>query len=194
METHAFLEAVKIQQFCLTLIGEVGLWYESLRPIAVDWQGLQDQFTQHYSKIGNMRERLFHVWRSFHYDKSPEMLDIYVTRIRQVAASLGYGEPQIFKVFKNTLPKRLHGFLFPIDDLRLAVETAKRIITKEMIYRQLSGQSVTTMPFMKVSEDYNKTTYKQAVSFNTQNRSDVKIDNLTSMMSKLTAKVDKFDK
>ena len=60
IETHNFPEVAKVQRFCLTLKGEVRLWYESLRPIAVDWQGLQDQFRQQYSKIGNMREQLFH--------------------------------------------------------------------------------------------------------------------------------------
>ena len=34
------------------------------------------------------------------------MLDAYVTRIRQGAALLGYGDPQILEVFKNTLPNR----------------------------------------------------------------------------------------
>ena len=29
-------------------------------------------------------------------------------RIRQVATLLGYGEPQILQVFKNTLPTRLY--------------------------------------------------------------------------------------
>ena len=53
METHNFPEVVKVQRFCLTLTGEVRLWYESLRPIVVNWQGLQDQFRQQYSKIGN---------------------------------------------------------------------------------------------------------------------------------------------
>ena len=46
--------------------------------------------------------------------------------IRQVAALLGYGEPQVLDVFKNTLPTRLYRVLFPIEDLRLAVETAKK--------------------------------------------------------------------
>ena len=36
MDTHAFPEGVKVQQFCLTLVGEVRLWYESLRPINLD--------------------------------------------------------------------------------------------------------------------------------------------------------------
>ena len=53
METHAFLEAVKVQRFYLTLVGEARLWYESLRPIAINRNGLQGQFRQQYSKIGN---------------------------------------------------------------------------------------------------------------------------------------------
>ena len=48
------------------------------------------------------------MWRSFDYDENTETLDGYVTGIRQVAALLGYGEPQILEVFKNTLPNRLY--------------------------------------------------------------------------------------
>ena len=44
MEKHAFQEHVKVQCFCLTLIGEGRIWYESLRPINIDWIGLQNQF------------------------------------------------------------------------------------------------------------------------------------------------------
>ena len=32
MDTHAFPEDVKVQHFCLTLVEETRLWYESLRP------------------------------------------------------------------------------------------------------------------------------------------------------------------
>ena len=120
-------------------MGEVQLWYESFRPIAVDCPGLQDQYMQQYSKIGNMWEQLLHAWRSFHYDGNSETLDIFVTRKRQVAVLLGYGVPQILEVFKNTLPNRLSWVLFPIDNLRLAVETVKRILTKEKIDGQLLG-------------------------------------------------------
>ena len=42
MDTHAFPESVKVQGFCLILVGEARLWYE---PIALDWNGLQNQFT-----------------------------------------------------------------------------------------------------------------------------------------------------
>ena len=41
METHNFPDEAKVQRFCLTLTGEARLWYESLKPIVVDWQGLQ---------------------------------------------------------------------------------------------------------------------------------------------------------
>ena len=56
MDTHQFQEGVKVQRLCLTLVGEARLWYESLRPIYIDWQGLQNQFRQQYSKIGNTGE------------------------------------------------------------------------------------------------------------------------------------------
>ena len=79
--------------------------------------------------MGNTREQLFHSWRSFHFDENTETIDIYVTCIRQVATHLGYGEPQILEVFKNTHPTKLYWVLFPIEDLRQAVETAKRILT-----------------------------------------------------------------
>ena len=53
--------------------------------------------------IRNTREQLFHAWRSFHYDKNAERLDSYVKCIIQAATLLGYGKPQILKLFKNTL-------------------------------------------------------------------------------------------
>ena len=70
--------------------------------------------------------------------KNTETIDAYVTHIRQVAARLGYGEPQILEVFKNSLPTKLYWILVPIEDLRQAVETAKRILTKEKLHKQLA--------------------------------------------------------
>ena len=40
MDTHAFPEGLQVQCFCLTIIGEARAWYESLRPINVDCNGL----------------------------------------------------------------------------------------------------------------------------------------------------------
>ena len=131
MNAHHFIDGIKVQRFCLTLLGEARLWYQSLEPINVDWQRLQNLFRQQYSRIGNTREQLFHVQRSFSFDENTETIDTYVTCIRQVAALLDYGEPQILETFKNTLPTKLYWILFPIEDLRQVVEIAKRILLKK---------------------------------------------------------------
>ena len=75
--------------------------------------------------------------RSFYYNENTETVDAYVNGIRQVVAMLGYREPQILEVFKNTIPHRLYWILFPIDNLRMAVETANRMLTKEKIDGQM---------------------------------------------------------
>ena len=93
------------------------------------------------------------------------------------------------EVFKNTLPARLYWVLFPIEELRLAVETAKRILTKEKIHRQIAGQSSLT-PFMSIKDRYNS----KEVTFDTQDSLDDKIDKPTSMMSKLTAQDNNLNK
>ena len=67
MDTHVFPEAVKVQSLCFTLVGEDRLWYESLRPIAGYWKGLQAQLRQQYSKISKTRAKFFYTWRSFHF-------------------------------------------------------------------------------------------------------------------------------
>ena len=89
------------------------------------------------------------------------MIDTYVHCIRQVTILLGYQEPQILEVFKNTLLTKLYWVLFPIMDLRQAVEMAKRILMKEKIDRQLAGQTSLT-PFMNIKEGSGK-----KVTFNT---------------------------
>ena len=68
---------------------------------------------------------MFHAWRSFHYDENVETPDAYVIRIQQVARLLGYEDPQVLEVFKHTVPNRLYRVLFPINNLREAVETTK---------------------------------------------------------------------
>ena len=60
MDTHAFQEGVKVQHFCLRSVGEARLWYESFRPINIDWIGLKNQFRQQYSWIGITREQFFY--------------------------------------------------------------------------------------------------------------------------------------
>ena len=50
-----------------------------------------------------------------------------------------------------------------MDDLRQAVETAKRILTKEKVDTQLAGQSP-SMPFMNIKDAY----VSKKVTFDTQ--------------------------
>ena len=97
---------------------------------------------------------------SFNFDENTETIDSYVTQIRQVATLLGYGEPQLLEVFKKTVPTKLYWILFPIEELRQVVETAKRILTKEKLDKQLTGQT-STSPFMNVRDGTER-----KVSFN----------------------------
>ena len=163
-------------------MGEARLWYQSLEHINVDWQGMQILFTQQYSKIGNTREQLFHAWRYFNFDENTETLAAYVTCIRQVAALLGYGEPQILEVFKNTFATKLYGILFPIENLGKAVETAKRILTKEKSDKQLAGQLQST-PFISIRDGHHR-----KVSFDTRKELGDKIDKLVVMIGKLATR------
>ena len=78
---------------------------------------------------------------------------------------------------------------FPIEDLRQAVETAKRTLTKEKIDRQLAGKSSLT-PFMNIKDGY----ISKKVTFDTQNSLEDKIHRLTSMMRKLMAQDDNRNK
>ena len=44
MNTHDFPNDQKVRRFCLTLLGEARLWYETLNAQQLDWAGLQDHF------------------------------------------------------------------------------------------------------------------------------------------------------
>ena len=79
MNAHHFVDDVKVQRFCLTLLEEARLWYHSLEPINVDWPELQNLFRQRCSKVGNTWEHLFHAWRSFNFEENTETIDAYVT-------------------------------------------------------------------------------------------------------------------
>ena len=64
-------------------------------------------------------------------------------------------------------------------DLRQAVETVKRTLTKEKIDRQLAGQTFST-PFMNIRDSYRK-----KVTFDMTDGIEQKIDQLMLMMGKL---------
>ena len=125
---------------------------------------------------------MFYAWRVFSFDKNIETIDSYVTQIRQLATLLGYEELQILEVFKNTLPTKLYWILFPIEDLRQAVETAKRILSKETLDKQLKGQA-STSPFISIRDGTER-----KVLFKARDELGDKIDKMTAMMGRIAVK------
>ena len=131
------------------MTGEARLLYESLAPLDNDWPALQNKFRWQYSKIGNTAKQLFHAWRTLKFNEITDTIDSYILRMSQVAAMLNYGEMQILETFKNTLPYQLYSALINVNNLRYAIDLAKRVLMKDKLGRQLTGQSSTL--FMRVT-------------------------------------------
>ena len=111
----------------------------------------------------------------------------------QVAAMLNYGEMQILENFKNTLPYRLYSTLINVNNLRDAIDLAKRVLTKEKLDRQLTGQSST--PFTKTTDSHSpQNQQKKGVTFDameTLERNSDCIDRLTTLVSNLKMTMDR---
>ena len=195
MEAHNFPEGEKVRHFCIMLIGEARLWYELLAPLDDDWPTLQNKFRWQYSKIGNTPEQLFHAWRTFKFDENMGTIDSYVLRMSQVVAMLNYGEMQILENCKNTLPYRLYSTLINVNNLRDAIGLAKRVLTKEKLDRQLTGQSST--PFMKATSNDNHSPqnhHKKGVTFDvmeTLERNSDCLDRLNLLVSDMKMTMDR---
>ena len=82
METHNFPNDQKVRRFCLTLMGEARLWYETLGTEHLDWETLRDCFCQQYSKFGSTREQYCHAWRSFQFDENADTIDSYIHKVK----------------------------------------------------------------------------------------------------------------
>ena len=102
---------------------------------------------------------------------------------------------QILENFKNTLLYRLYSALINVNNLRDAIDLAKRVLTKEKLDRQLTGQPST--PFMKASSNDNhspKNHHKKGVTFDAmeilEKNSDC-IDRLTSLVSNMKVTMDR---
>ena len=76
----------------------------------------------------------------------------------------------------------MYWILFPIEDPRQTVETAKRILTKEKLDRQLTRQS-SSIPFMSIRGGHNK-----KVLFYTREEVGDKMDKLVVMIVKLATR------
>ena len=107
-----------------------------------------------------------------------------------------YGEMQILENFKNTLPCRLYSTLINLNILKDAIDLAKRVLTKEKLDRQLTGQAST--PFMKATSNYDSHSpqnhQKKGVTFDameTLERNSECIDYLTSLVSDLKMTMDR---
>ena len=189
MEAHNFPEGENVKHFCIMLIGEARLWYESLAPLEDDWPTLQNKFRWQYLKIGNTLKQLFHAWRTFKFDENMDTVDSYVLRMSQVVAMLNYGEMQILENVKNTLLYRLYSTLINVNYLGDAIDLAKRVLAKEKLDRQLTGQSST--PFIKASSNDSHSPqnhHKKGVTFDTMEileRNSDYIDTLTSLVSNM---------
>ena len=123
------------------------------------------------------------MWRSFQYDENTDTIDSYILKIKQVASLLNYWEPEMLELFKNTLPNELYWILFPINNLREAVDTAKRVLNKEKLDKQLKGQASNTSPFMKLR---GATHSGQKVSIKPQD-----LETRTTMMHNMSLQQDK---
>ena len=195
MEAHNFPEGDKVRHFHLMLIGEARLWYELLAPLDEDWPALQNKFRWECSKIGNTPKQLFHAWRTSKFDENMDTIHSYVLRMSQAVAMLNYGEMQILENFKNTLPYRLYLTLFNMNNLRDATDLAKRVLTKEKLDRQLTGQSST--PFMRATSNDNnlpQNHHKKGVTFDAMDmleRNSDCIDRLTSLVSNMKMTMDR---
>ena len=83
------------------------------------------------------------------------------------------GNQRSWSCLKN-LPSKLYWILFPINNLREAVDTAKKVLNKEKLEKQLMGQASNTFLFMKLRDtmhsgqkvSINKTTRSRIYDFN----------------------------
>ena len=92
-----------------------------------------------------LQEQYLHGWRSFQFDEATDTIDGYIQKVKQVAALLDYGDPHILELFKNTLTSRFYYMLYHIDNLREAVEMAKRVLAKKQMHKKAGQSSASTL-------------------------------------------------
>ena len=138
MNSHGIVEGVKCVRFHLTLGCDSHLWYESITPVANDWNNLQRLFWRWFSKLG-LTQELFQRWRSFQFDEATDTIPSYVLRLKQFAQMSGYNEGQALDLFKNILSTRYYYLLFCNQNCREPVVSYKHVMTKEKTDKELAG-------------------------------------------------------
>ena len=121
---------------------------------------------------------MFHTWRSLHFHENAKTVDAYLTRIRQVASMPGYGDPQILKVIKNTMPSIKYLVMFGMENLRATIGAVKRILIKEKLHRQMSSSLFSSISSWKKPIQVTKMF---------QNVPDAKIGMLTALMNEMNS-------
>ena len=59
MESQDFPQDTKVRRFCLPLTGEARLLYETLRPIQIDWDALQECFGNSIQNLAALENSIF---------------------------------------------------------------------------------------------------------------------------------------
>ena len=153
------------------------------------------RFNQQYEKPTQYPNKCFMPGGHLNLTKIQDTLGTYVLRRSQVAAMLNYGEMHLLKNFKNTFPYQLYLTLINVNNLRDAIDLAKRVLAKEKLDRQLTGQSST--PFMRMTSNDNysmQTNDKRGVTFDameTLERNSDCIEKLTSLVSNMKMTMDR---
>ena len=102
---------------------------------------------------------------------------------------------QILENLKNTLLYQLYSTLINVNNLRDAIDLTKRVLTKEKLDRQLTGQS--SIPFMRMTSNDNyspQTNNKKGVTFDameTLERNSNCIDRLMPLVSNMKMTMDR---
>ena len=134
------------------------------------------------------------MWRSFQFDEATNTIDGYIQKVKQVAALLDYGSTTNLRITQKTLPSRLYYMVYQIENLRVVVETAKKLLTKEQMDKK-AGQS-TALPFIQFSQGSSKGKDKteKKVSFSAvedMERTTDSVERLASLMDKMDTKLDR---
>ena len=192
MDTHDFTENQMVKQFCLTLASDTRNWYETVRNVQLDWPALQRHFRQKFSKHGNNRDQYYQMWRNFHFDESVDDIDSYVTRVKQIAVLLNYGDPEMLELLRNTLQSRLYYLIYRENNLEEVIEIAKTVLTKEKLEKEKTGQA-TVSSFMHASMDRSRRSRsRRGLSFDALDTKE-SIDKNRDSINKLTSVVNKID-
>ena len=102
-----------------------------------------------------MEEQIFHVWRSFNFDENTEK-NRYLCNANKTGSSTLrlWGTTGIGSIQKHVSNKII---LDTVSNRRpkTSSETAKRILTKEKLDTQLTGQT-STSPFMNIRDGIDR--------------------------------------